>query len=46
MIVAEGTSVALVRLAASVGRALKAGVADTLKPHVMFPDTVALTPLN
>ena len=35
MILTEGTRVALVRLAASVGGAFKAGVADTFKPYVV-----------
>jgi hypothetical protein len=47
MVLAEGTGVALVRLAASVGGAFKAGVGDTFKPHmVALTDEVALTPLN
>jgi hypothetical protein len=40
MIVAEGTSVALVRLAASVGRAIMTYGAATLKPHVVPSDTI------
>jgi hypothetical protein len=47
VILAKWTGVALVRLAASVGGAFKAGVGDTFKPHmVALTDEVALTPLN
>jgi hypothetical protein len=40
MIVAEGTGVALVRLAASVGGAIMTYGAATLKPHVVPSDTI------
>ena len=40
MIVAEGTSVALVRLAASVGGAIMTYGAATLKPHVVPSDKI------
>ena len=40
MIMAEGTSVALVRLAASVGGAIITYGAATLKPHVVPSDTI------
>jgi hypothetical protein len=40
MIVAEGTSIALVRLAASVGGAIMTYGAATLKPHVVPSDTI------
>ena len=47
MILAKWTGVALVRLAASVGGAFKAGVTYTFKPHVVaIADEVALTPLK